>query len=107
MDELAAVPGADPVGFRLAHLTDPRARRVLTEAAHMAGWDTRGRRGGTGDGAGVARYRGVAGDCAAVAEGEADTDIPVRRLWLAGGVGRGINPTRAINHGRSGSAPSA
>jgi CO/xanthine dehydrogenase Mo-binding subunit len=35
-DELAAAAGADPVAFRLAHLTDPRARRVLTEAARMA-----------------------------------------------------------------------
>ena len=50
------------------HLTDPRARQVLTQAADMAGWDTRVRRHGTGYGAGVARYSGVAGYCAAVAE---------------------------------------
>src|SRR4029077_20355697 len=77
MDELPAAAGADPVRFRLAHLTDPRARQVLTEAASMAGWDTEGRRDGIGYGAGVARYSGVAGYCAAVAEVEADTDIRV------------------------------
>ena len=63
MDELAAAAGADPVAFRLAHLTDPRARQVLTEAAQMAGWDTRGRRDGTGYGAGwpvTAETRGTA-----------------------------------------------
>ncbi len=107
MDELAAVTGADPVGFRLAHLTDPRARRVLTEAAHMAGWDTRGRRDGTGYGAGVARYSGVAGYCAAVAEVEADTDIRVRRLWLAVDVGRVINPDGVINQVEGGAVQSA
>ena len=107
MDELAAAAGADPVGFRLAHLTDSRARRVLTEAASMAGWDTRGRRDGIGYGAGVARYKGVAGYCAAVAEVEADTDIRVRRLWLAVDVGRVINPDGVINQAEGGAVQSA
>ena len=106
MDELAAAAGADPVGFRLAHLTDPRARRVLTEAAAMAGWGTRGRRDGIGYGAGVARYSGVAGYCAAVAEVEADTDIRVRRLWLAVDVGRVINPDGVINQVEGGAVQS-
>ena len=107
MDELAAAAGADPVRFRLAHLTDPRARQVLTEAADMAGWDTRGRRDGTGYGVGVARYSGVAGYCAAVAEVEADTDIRVRRLWLAVDVGRVINPDGVINQVEGGAVQSA
>jgi CO/xanthine dehydrogenase Mo-binding subunit/aerobic-type carbon monoxide dehydrogenase small subunit (CoxS/CutS family) len=107
MDELAAAVGADPVGFRLAHLTDPRARRVLTEAAEMAGWDTRGHRDGIGYGAGVARYKGVAGYCAAVAEVEADTDIRLRRLWLAVDVGRVINPDGVINQVEGGAVQSA
>ncbi len=107
MDELAAAAGADPVRFRLAHLTDPRARRVLTQAADMAGWDTRGRRDGTGYGAGVARYSGIAGYCAAVAQVEADTDIRVRRLWLAVDVGRVINPDGVINQVEGGAVQSA
>ena len=107
MDELAAAAGADPVQFRLAHLTDPRARQVLTEAADMAGWDTRARRDGTGYGAGVARYSGNAGYCAAVAEVEADTDIRLRRLWLAVDVGRVINPDGVINQVEGGAVQSA
>jgi CO/xanthine dehydrogenase Mo-binding subunit/aerobic-type carbon monoxide dehydrogenase small subunit (CoxS/CutS family) len=107
MDELAAAAGVDPVGFRLAHLSDPRARRVLTEAASMAGWDTRGHRDGTGYGAGVARYSGIAGYCAAVAEVEADTDIRLRRLWLAVDVGRVINPDGVINQVEGGAVQSA
>ena len=98
---------ADPIGFRLTHLTDPRPRRVLTEAAYMAGWDTRGRRAGIGYGAGVARYSGVAGYCAAVAEVAADTDIRVRRLWLAVDVGRVINPDGVINQVEGGAVQSA
>jgi nicotinate dehydrogenase subunit B len=107
MDELAAAVGTDPVRFRLAHLTDPRARQVLTEAAHMAGWDTRVLSDGTGYGIGVARYSGNAGYCAAVAEVEADTDIRVRRLWLAVDVGRVINPDGVINQVEGGAVQSA
>jgi nicotinate dehydrogenase subunit B len=107
MDELAAAAGSDPVRFRLAHLSDPRARRVLTEAADMAGWDTRVRRDGTGYGVGVARYSGIAGYCAAVAEVEADTDTRVRRLWLAVDVGRVINPDGVINQVEGGAVQSA
>jgi nicotinate dehydrogenase subunit B len=107
MDELAAAAGADPVAFRLAHLTDPRARQVLTQAADMAGWENRGRRDGTGYGAAVARYSGISGYCAAVAEVEADTDIRVRRLWLAVDVGRVINPDGVINQVEGGAVQSA
>ncbi len=41
MDELAAAARIDPVQFRLKHLTDERARAVLTAAAEKFGWDAR------------------------------------------------------------------
>ena len=44
----------------------------------------------------MARYSGVSGYCAA-AEIEAETDIRLRRLWLAVDVGRVINPDGVIN----------
>jgi len=41
MDEMAASAGADPIEFRLKHLSDPRAKAVLAAAAEKAGWDSR------------------------------------------------------------------
>jgi CO/xanthine dehydrogenase Mo-binding subunit len=135
MDELAAAAGADPVGFRLAHLSDPRARRVIEEAAAMSGWAARGEGGrgeggrgeggrgeggrgeggrgeesrdeGTGFGLAFARYKGTSGYCAAVAEVAADTSISLRRLWLAVDVGRVINPDGVINQVEGGAIQSA
>jgi nicotinate dehydrogenase subunit B len=107
MDELAGEAGVDPLRFRLAHLTDPRARQVLTEATATAGWDTRQRGNGVGYGVGVARYSGAAGYCAAVAEVEADPDIRLRRLWLAVDVGRVINPDGVVNQVEGGAVQSA
>ena len=107
MDELATEAGVDPVPFRLGHLTDLRARQVLTEAADMAGWDTRRRDDGVGYGVGVARYSGVSGYCAAVAEVQAEPEIRVRRLWLAVDVGRVINPDGVVNQVEGGAVQSA
>jgi CO/xanthine dehydrogenase Mo-binding subunit len=108
MDELAAAAGADPVDFRLAHLTDPRGRRVIEQAAQMAGWGGRAGRGdGTGLGLGYARYKGTSGYCAAVARVEAGTDVRVSHLWLAADVGRVINPDGVINQVEGGAVQSA
>ena len=44
MDELAAVAGADPLAFRLAHLENPRLRAVLEKAAKEFDWEERVKR---------------------------------------------------------------
>jgi CO/xanthine dehydrogenase Mo-binding subunit len=110
MDELALAAGADPVAFRLAHLSDPRARRVIEEAAGMSGWPG-GAAGpgddGTGFGIAFARYKGTSGYCAAVAEVSAGTSVSLRRLWLAVDVGRVINPDGVINQVEGGAIQSA
>jgi nicotinate dehydrogenase subunit B len=108
MDELAAVAGADPVAFRLAHLSDPRARRVIEQAAELAGWASRPAGGdGTGYGLGYARYKGTSGYCAAVARVEAETEVRLTHLWLAVDVGRVINPDGVINQVEGGAIQSA
>ena len=108
MDELASAAGADPVEFRLAHLTDPRGRRVIEQVAHMSGWGSRaGQADGTGLGLGYARYKGTSGYCAAVARVEAETDVRVTDVWLAVDVGRVINPDGVINQVEGGAVQSA
>jgi CO/xanthine dehydrogenase Mo-binding subunit len=96
MDEAAAVAGADPLEFRLAHLSDERGRRVLRLAAAAAGWG-RAVPDGTGLGLGYARYKGTGAWCAVVAEVVAEADVRVRRLWTAVDVGRVVNPDGVRN----------
>jgi CO/xanthine dehydrogenase Mo-binding subunit len=108
MDELATAAGADPVAFRLAHLSDPRARQVIEQAADLAGWAGRPAGGdGTGYGLGYARYKGTSGYCTAVARVEAETDVRLTHLWLAVDVGRVINPDGVINQVEGGAIQSA
>jgi CO/xanthine dehydrogenase Mo-binding subunit len=106
MDELAGCTGADPVAFRLAHLSDPRAAAVIEAVAEFSGWPGPSREG-TGYGIGYARYKGLAGYCAAVAEVEADDDVRVRRIWLAVDVGTVINPDGVANQVEGGAVQSA
>jgi nicotinate dehydrogenase subunit B len=59
LDEVAAHVKADPVEYRLRHLTDPRLMAVIRTAAQGIGWDTRpspkmDRRGDVASGRGIA-----------------------------------------------------
>lgn len=101
MDELAAAAGRDPLDFRLAHLTDPRARAVLLAAAELGGW------GGGNRGLGLARYKERGAYCAVVAEVEAEHDVRVRRLAIAVDVGRVVNPDGVRNQIEGGAVQAA
>jgi CO/xanthine dehydrogenase Mo-binding subunit len=90
IDELALATGRDPLEMRLAHLSDPRAREVLSTAADAAGW---GAPLAEGRGRGVAfcRYKNRSSYCAVVADVEATDRLRVTRLTIAVDVGQAVN----------------
>jgi CO/xanthine dehydrogenase Mo-binding subunit len=96
MDELAAAAGADPVTFRLDHLTDPRAQHVVAEAARLSGWGEELPED-TGRGLAYARYKDRGAHCAIVADVEVTSEVVVTRLLVVADVGRVVNPDGARN----------
>jgi CO/xanthine dehydrogenase Mo-binding subunit len=97
MDELALAAGRDPVEYRLACLSDPRARAVIESAAGRSGWDNWSPAESAGHGIGFARYKNTSAYCAVVAEVEAVSEVRVRRLTIAVDAGLVINPDGAAN----------
>jgi CO/xanthine dehydrogenase Mo-binding subunit len=96
IDEIAATRGLDPLDMRLRHLTDERARAVLTDAVRASRWGEPCAEA-IGRGLAVARYKNVGGWCAVVAEVEAIDRVVVRELTVAVDVGLVINPDGLAN----------
>jgi nicotinate dehydrogenase subunit B len=103
LDEVAAHVRADPVAYRLRHLSDARLKEVITEAARAARWEARpsprpsrattGRL--TGRGIACVVYEGDNGYVAMVAEVEVDTatgNVVAKRLVVAQDCGPVSNP---------------
>jgi nicotinate dehydrogenase subunit B len=98
MDEVAAQVKADAVQYRLKHLSDPRLKDVITDAARQFKWDARpspkpgNPRTGVASGRGIAcvLYEGDNGYVALAAEVEVNQDsgaVRARRLVVAQDVG--------------------
>ncbi len=96
MDELALAAGADPVAFRLAHLTDSRARDVVTRAAHEFGWDAaKALPPGHGRGFAFARYKNLGAYAAVAMEVAVDHEsgaVRVVRAHVAVDSGQAVSP---------------
>jgi CO/xanthine dehydrogenase Mo-binding subunit len=103
MDELAARAKADPVAYRLKHLSDTRLSNIVKAAAKAANWDARPspkaqiRRTGVAAGRGMAcvAYEGDNGYAAMVVEVEVNQDtgkVSVKRIVVGNDSGPISNP---------------
>jgi isoquinoline 1-oxidoreductase len=96
LSQLAALAGADPVEFRLRHLSNPRASRVLKAAAAAWGWQPA--MGVSGRGLGVALGLDSGTYVATIAEVAVDRKsgkVTVKRVLCAQEMGLVINPEGA------------
>jgi CO/xanthine dehydrogenase Mo-binding subunit len=93
VDILAAKAGADPVEFRLRHLTDARMRRVLESAVRTFGWKPGRAPAGRGQGVACGTYGGAyVASCADIALDKATGKVRVRRVVCAIDQGLTLNP---------------
>ncbi len=103
MDEVAARLRADPVDYRLRHLSDKRLKEVVTAAAQAARWEARPSPRPSIPKTGVVRGRGIScvvyegdnGYVAMVAEVDVDQSsgkVTARRLVVAQDCGPVSNP---------------
>jgi nicotinate dehydrogenase subunit B len=106
IDDIAASHDTDAAQFRLKHLSDSRARRVIQEVASMAPWP-----GPAGDGQGLglafARYKNRAAYCAIIVEVNVDEEVRISRVWAAVDAGLAINPDGVRNQIEGGIIQSA
>jgi isoquinoline 1-oxidoreductase len=105
MDEVAAVAGADPLEFRLAHLENSRLRAVLVKAAKEFDWVTRVKKKnpdlGVGLACGMEKGSFVAA-CVEVAIDRKQNKIKVTHVCQAFECGKILNPANLLSQVQGG-----
>ncbi len=100
MDELAGARNVDPLGFRLAHLGDDRAKELLTKLADVSGWSTRPKGGtGIGWGLGFAQFKNLSSYVGVVFEltvAPSTGRIELRRAVAVCDAGKIVNPDGVV-----------
>jgi nicotinate dehydrogenase subunit B len=103
MDELAHMAGADPLEFRLKHLSDERLKAVFQASAKKFGWPRKKTAEGQGFGiAGGIEKNGRVATCAEVAVDEKSGEVQVKHVVVAFECGAIVNP-EGLNNQVSGS----
>jgi nicotinate dehydrogenase subunit B len=97
LDELAKAGGVDPLGLRLIHIEDERARAVIEFAAERFGWSNRTPGDGrVGCGMGFARYKNLGAYCTVMLEIEVDRAIRSRAGSSSRLAGRSASGRRSM-----------
>jgi len=100
IDEIAGERRLDPVAYRVALLDrEPRAQRIVREAAAMAGWARRGTLEKQGRALGVAYIDYTGSHLAMVAEvsvERASGNVKVHRIWCTIDCGVAVQPDNVV-----------
>ncbi len=108
MDELATKANKDPFAFRLMHLTDQRAKDVITKLRDMISHQKVEQ--GSGIGIAFSRYKNSAAYCAVAAlveVNEKEQMVRVKKMWAAIDAGEVINTDGLKNQTEGGMIQSA
>ena len=112
MDELAYSAGIDPIEFRLAHLDDARARKIVEVARDQSDWQTKTEpsKDGKGRGFAVARYKNQAcyvGIVVGVHVDQITDEIRLDDVLIIADAGQVVNPDGLSNQLEGGFVQSA
>lgn len=111
VDELAAAAHADPVEFRLRHLSNPRGRDVIDLAVKQSGWHpSRQKKPGHGVGFAFAQYKNLMSYLAIAVELRVvpeTGEVRIERVTAAVDCGQVVNPDGVRNQIEGGILQSA